>query len=120
MDVAKSTPSKDQKQQGVKHKAPKQKPLTKPNGPIGDYVAKKMKAWDAIVKQTNHSNDGPKSEELDLHDGLDFDDESYDKQLFKYVVPKVAAKIQERSKDSIQPISICIISVKTCSTSAKN
>ncbi len=50
MDMAKSTPSKYQKQQGVKHKAPKQKPLTKPIGPINDHAAKKMKDWDVITK----------------------------------------------------------------------
>jgi hypothetical protein len=50
MDLTESTPSRDQKQQGVKRKAPKQKPLTKPIGPIGDHAAKKMKAWDAIAK----------------------------------------------------------------------
>jgi hypothetical protein len=44
MDVSESTPSKHQKWQGVKCKAPKQKPLPKPIGPIGDHVAKKMKA----------------------------------------------------------------------------
>jgi hypothetical protein len=44
----------------MKHKTPKQKPLTKPIGPIGDHAAKKMKAWDVITNQTNHFNDGPK------------------------------------------------------------
>jgi hypothetical protein len=44
----------------MKRKTPKQKPLTKPIGPIGDHAAKKMKAWDVITNQTNHFNDGPK------------------------------------------------------------
>ncbi len=60
MDVVENTPSKDQKWQGMKRKTPKQKPLTKPIGPIGDHAAKKMKAWDVITNQTNHFNDGPK------------------------------------------------------------
>jgi hypothetical protein len=50
-----------------------------------------MEAWDVIVKQINHFNDGPKSKKLDHHDGLDFDDELNGKQLFEYVVPKVAS-----------------------------
>jgi hypothetical protein len=64
--VAKSTPSKDQKWQGLKHKAPKQKPLTKPIGPIGDYAAKKMKTWDVITKQINPFNDGLESKKSHL------------------------------------------------------
>ncbi len=79
----------------MKHNAPKQKPLTKPIGPIGDHAIKKMKARDVIAKQTNRSNDGPESEELDPHDGLDFDDESNGKPLSKYVVPKVVTNVQE-------------------------
>ncbi len=79
----------------MKHKAPKQKPLTKPIKCIGDHAAKKMKSWDAIAKKTNCFNDGLESKELDLHDGLDFDNESNGKSLSKYVVPKVAAKVQE-------------------------
>jgi len=67
--------------------------LTKPVGPINDHVAKKMKAWDVIAKQTNHFNDGPKSEESNLHDGLSFDDKSTGKPLSKYVVPKVVSKV---------------------------
>jgi hypothetical protein len=54
-----------------------------------------MKARDVIAKQTNRSNDGPESEELDPHDGLDFDDESNGKPLSKYVVPKVVTNVQE-------------------------
>jgi hypothetical protein len=77
----------------LKHKAPKQKPLTKPIGPIGDYAAKKMKTWDAIAKQTNRSNDGHESKESHPHDGLDSDDESNDKPLSKYVVPKVTTRV---------------------------
>ncbi len=65
MDAVESTPSKDQKRQGVKCKTSKQKPFTKPIGPIGDHVAKKMKAWDVIAKQTNCSNDGLESKKLD-------------------------------------------------------
>ncbi len=67
--------------------------MTKPIGPIGDHVVKKMKAWDGIVKHTNCSNDGIEFEKLDHHDGFDFDDKSDDKQLSKYVVPKVVAKV---------------------------
>jgi hypothetical protein len=120
MDVAKRTSSKDQKRQGVKCKAPKQKPLTKPIRPIGDHVAKKMKAWDVITKQTNCCNDGPKFEKSDPHDGSNPNDELDSKPLSKYVVPKVATKVQEWSKDSIQPISIHTKGVETCNISAKN
>jgi hypothetical protein len=52
-----------------------------------------MKAWDVIAKQTNHFNDGPKSEESNLHDGLSSDDKSTGKPLSKYVVPKVVSKV---------------------------
>jgi hypothetical protein len=52
-----------------------------------------MKAWDGIIKHTNCSNDGIEFEKLDHHDGFDFDDKSDDKQLSKYVVPKVVAKV---------------------------
>ncbi len=86
MDVAKSTPSKNQKWKRVKCEAPKQKPLTKPIGPIGDHASKKMKAWDVIKKQTNCSNDGLEFEESNPCDGSDFDDESDGKPLSKYVV----------------------------------
>jgi hypothetical protein len=79
-----------------------------------------MKAWDVIAKQINHFNDGPKSEESDLHDGLSSDDKSTSKPLSKYVVPKVVTKVQEQSKDSIQPISIHTRGVETRSSSAKN
>ncbi len=67
--------------------------MTKPIKPIGDYVAKKMKAWDVIAKQTNRSNDGPKAKESHPHDGLDFNDESDGKPLSKYVIPKTATKV---------------------------
>jgi len=63
--------------------------LTKPIGPIGDHVAKKMKAWDVIVNQTNHFNDGPKSKKSNLHDGSNSDDESNDKPLSKYITQRV-------------------------------
>jgi len=85
----------------VKRKAPKQKPLTKPIKCIGDHAVKKMKSWDAITKKINRFNDGLEFEELDPHDGSDFDNESNGKPLSKYVVPKVAAKVQGRSNDSI-------------------
>ncbi len=93
MDVAESTPYKDQKWQGVKRKAPKQKPLTKPIKPIGDYATKKMKAWDVIAKQTSCSNDGPKAEESHPRDGLDSNEKTDGKPLSKYVIPKVATKV---------------------------
>jgi hypothetical protein len=78
----------------MKRKAPKQKPLTKPIGPIGDHVAKKMKVWDVIAKQINHSNDGPEFKELNLHDGSNFNDKSDGKPLSKYFLPKVSTKVQ--------------------------
>ncbi len=87
----------------MKRKAPKQKPLTKPIGPIGDYVAKKMKTWDVIAKQINRFNDGPEFERSHPHDGLDFDDKLDDKPLSKYVVPKVTMKVSnsQRTKPSL-------------------
>ncbi len=86
--MAENTPSKDHKQQGVKHKAHKQKPLTKPIRPSGDYATKKMKAWDVIAKQTNHFNDGLKFEELDPHDGSNSNDKLDGKPLSNMLYQK--------------------------------
>jgi hypothetical protein len=54
----------------VKRKAPKQKPLTKSIGPIGDHVAKKMKTWDVIAKQTNYSNEGLSNVYYNVHKAM--------------------------------------------------
>ncbi len=76
----------------MKRKAPKQKPLIKSFGPINKH-ATKMKAWDDIAKSTKHYDDGFNSKESNLHDGLEFNDESYGKLLPKFYVPKIAAKM---------------------------
>jgi hypothetical protein len=83
-------------------------------------VAKKMKAWDVMQSKLIALMMGPEFKDSNPHDGLDFNDKLDDKPLSKYVVPKIATKVQEWSKDSIQPISTHIRGVKTRSTSAKN
>jgi hypothetical protein len=97
MDMAENTPSKYQKRQGVKHKAPKQKPLTKPIRPIGDHVAKKMKDWDVITKQTNRSKGLSLKNQTFMMDHILMTNWT----ISHCPIPKVVTKVQEWSKDSI-------------------